>query len=262
MLLNILNQLRVFKRDLIISFEALRIHSFVYYWLMKFLPFGTTLHLKIRKKDIGVWVRKKNKIDIDVIHYVFVQKFHIPPIRLPEKPIIVDLGSNIGLTILDYHNTYKESMIYGYELDRGNYNLAKLNCDNIKNIHLFNKAVWLHDHGVYYNSDVNSDAYSVDSDSGSKDKLNYIESVTISKIMESNNIDFIHYLKMDIEGAEKQIFFDANLDWLDRILSLNIEMHNFSDQEIDRLLVLLQLKKFTAWKDTYHWNSVMAYKNI
>lgn len=59
--------------------------------------------------------------------YVFHDQYHLAPGRLPDRPVILDLGSNIGCTIVHYKYLYGGSRIIGVEMDEGNYELAKRN---------------------------------------------------------------------------------------------------------------------------------------
>ena len=48
--------------------------------------------------------------------------------------------------------------------------------------------------------------------------------MTIDTIMEEHRIDFIDILKIDIEGAEREVFGDASL-WIGKVDALIVELH-------------------------------------
>src|SRR4051812_18900750 len=61
--------------------------------------------------------------DIGVLHATFVRQYHLPP---PDSipAAILDLGSNIGLTVAHYACVFPEAKILGVELDANNFELC------------------------------------------------------------------------------------------------------------------------------------------
>ena len=60
--------------------------------------------IKIKINQIGnkkVLIRTST-IDLETLQSTFINKYHIPPFELPSNPIILDLGCNVGYTILHY----------------------------------------------------------------------------------------------------------------------------------------------------------------
>jgi hypothetical protein len=53
-----------------------------------------------------------------------------------------------------------------------------------------------------------------------------IRAVTIREIMEEQQIDFIDVLKIDIEGAEKEVFSSDYDYWLSKTRVIIIELHD------------------------------------
>lgn len=216
------------------------------------------LHLKGLKHSIKI---RKNFIDKEVVGYVFADKYHLPPkdTQLSKTPVILDLGSNIGLTIVHLKQLYPDSIIYGYEMNTDNYLLAKHNTKFYKNIHLHNQAIWTENTTVSYNASSDFDAYSLkknDTDSASIK----IQSTTVLSIIKKYNLTEIDYVKMDIEGAEEDILNQEDLTWLQYVKAINIEMHLDENQDIDTYINILKKHGFNAWKDNKHWSSIMAVK--
>ena len=54
--------------------------------------------------------------DLVVLEEIFVQQVYDRP-SLPEPAVIVDLGSNIGLSVLYFKLRYPDSRVFGYEAD-------------------------------------------------------------------------------------------------------------------------------------------------
>jgi FkbM family methyltransferase len=55
---------------------------------------------------------------------------------------------------------------------------------------------------------------------------NSITSITIDDVMKQYQIEEIDLLKIDIEGAEKELFFDNYENWLPKTKVLYIELHD------------------------------------
>ena len=106
---------------------------------------------------------RKNYIDKEVVNYVLGDQYHMPPntYEMPDSPVILDLGSNIGLTIAHMKHIYPSAKIIGYEMNKDNFKLAKTNTKMLNNVVVHNEAVWISDSIVSYDSDSGNDAYSI-----------------------------------------------------------------------------------------------------
>jgi hypothetical protein len=65
---------------------------------------------------------------------------------------------------------------------------------------------------------------------------------------------------MDIEGAEREIFFKGDLNWLRSVKLLNVELHDFSESEFDLLEKVLRSEGFQTQSHPKHWASIYAFK--
>ncbi len=205
---------------------------------------------------------RKNYTDREVVHYVLQDRFHLPPeiIELRDDPVILDLGSNIGLTIVHYKHLYPKASIYGFEMNEENFRLAKYNTKDFADVYLHNQAVWIHNDGVQFalNSDFDSFSIKPESENSLKNS-EIISSTTIQKILDDNSLGNVDFLKMDIEGAEEAILDQEDLEWLQSINSLNIEMHfDEGNDKMDHYLNILRDQGFNAWKSKHHWSSILA----
>jgi FkbM family methyltransferase len=55
---------------------------------------------------------------------------------------------------------------------------------------------------------------------------NIIEAIGIRELMEKYNLEYIDLLKIDIEGAEQELFESNYEDWLPKVKVMIIELHD------------------------------------
>lgn len=214
-------------------------------------------YLKKRAGDRTMLLRKYS-IDAEVFDYVFVEKYHRPDRTIASaSPVILDLGVNIGLSAVDLKQAYPQATVYGYELDRDNFRLAEKNCRGLRGVHLYNKAVWKDSRGIKYKKSGQADAYKVDSGVSGQEMVE-APSISMGDIISEHGLSKVDYVKMDIEGAEYEVF-QNDLGWLDITEQIKIEVHY--DADMFRFFEdKLREKGFEAVKDTHHWTTLIGYK--
>lgn len=205
---------------------------------------------------------RKNYTDREVIHYVLQDQYHLPPklSKMPDSPVILDLGSNIGLTMAHMKHIYPDAQIIGYEMNKENFLLAKRNTKFYDKVIVNHKAVWTEDTTVTYKNSSGYDAYAImnNQDTQYIEQGIEVQSRSIASIIKEHKLTHIDYLKMDIEGAEEAILLFEDLSWMDIVHAMNIEMHLDEEKDIGRYLKIIENKGFNAWKDDKHWSSIFA----
>lgn len=156
----------------------------------------------------------------------FKQEYEI---ELTKKPgIIVDAGANIGLASIYYANKYPDAMIIAVEPEYSNFSLLKKNVAPYANIIAVNKALW-GEKAMLDIVDPRLDKWGFQTHirkSGAKDISTMgIEGITINRLMDENKIDHIDILKVDIEGAEKEVFQSGDT-WISKVGIIAIELHD------------------------------------
>lgn len=206
-------------------------------------------------------IRVKNRVDRNVLEYVFFRKYHLPPeeFNMPNNAVIVDLGSNIGCTLIDYHLRYPTATIFGYEMHPENYSIARQNCQQYETVSLFNYAVWTQKGSVAFDTANLTDAFAINNQLERGENVLHIPSLAIADIFEDNHISVVDYLKMDIEGAEIEIF-NSNTDWLKKVHAMNIEFHNINTTQLEHYINLIAKYGFEVYKSKQHWLSIIAYR--
>lgn len=156
--------------------------------------------------------------DAEVLWDTFHCQYHLPTRDLSPKTI-VDLGSNIGLTIAHYAVLYPEARILGIELDKGNHKVAIQNIDAWKNrCRVIHGAVWTDDGEISYRGD-SEWGFHVHSRGHER-----VQALSMNSIVNQLNSQCVDFVKMDVEGAEADLLARA-ADWGHLVRTLKVEIH-------------------------------------
>lgn len=154
---------------------------------------------------------------------------------------IIDAGSNIGLTSLFFTEHFESARIIAVEPDTKNFQMLNYNLKEKTNFEFIkvNGAVWSSNSKIKVINDFRdrSDwSFRVEE----SDESNALQAYTINHLAEVNHFQYIDILKIDIEGAEKQIFVSSvsNLEFLSKTKCIAMEIHDEFDcrQEIYAVL--------------------------
>ena len=154
-----------------------------------------------------------------------------------ERPLIIDCGSNIGVTVLEWKSRWPMSEIICFEPDPHAFKILDKNIESndIPGIRCVNAAVLDHDGETEFFGDLSpgGDARgnSVDSAWALRDgsESTFVKSTRLSSYIADRDVSF---LKLDIEGAEQRVIADI-AQHLDRVAAIYIEVHE-TDDSIDR----------------------------
>ncbi len=159
---------------------------------------------------------------------------------LPANPLIIDIGANAGYFNIMLFSKIKEATVYAYEPIRSNYELfnknIRLNPALENHIHLYNKAVTgtvaaTVELFMEEPSD-NSVIASVYADFDSQNKYSVtVPAITLSQILQENNLSHIDLIKIDCEGSEYPIIYETPVTVWNMIDMLTIEVHNLDEEK-------------------------------
>lgn len=198
-------------------------------WLLWRERRGSTGLVSLDYAGYRCWLRL-NTTDPLVWYSVFVQEDY--GAELPFQPrTIVDAGAYTGLSSIYFAHKYPEARIIAIEPDPENFDLLVKNtkaCPRVQPIHA---ALWRTDSPVrlIQNSDghwaslVRDDEAKV---SQSKTPIPApVKGVSVEGLMSRFGLDVIDLLKIDIEGAEKDVFA-APASWVRNVGAIFVELHD------------------------------------
>lgn len=159
-----------------------------------------------------------------------------------DAPHIIDVGANIGLSLLYFKKLYPHCTIVAYEPDRKIFELLKRNVSGLSGVDLRNSAAWTEDTQLTFYSE-GSLAGSVSMDFIRKGDAVTVSAERLKKEIARRPVDF---LKIDIEGAENAVLFDIE-DELANVDLLFFEYHSVPG-EGQRLGELLELVRSAGFR--------------
>ncbi len=214
-------------------------------------PERETVRVGVKDTDMAFICRLKST-DMDVIFDTFTIPYHIPPHAPPENATIVDLGSNIGCTLVHYDRLYKPKTLIGVEMDAENYALAHRNTRiNGTQCSLLHAAIWPTDGEVAY---AGEEAWGFTIAPGGETR---VRALSMESLIHQYKLYRIDYLKIDIEGAELQLL-QGDLYWTQVVRRLHVEIHYPDRERFEAINDALVRAGFSTERDTVHWSALHA----
>jgi FkbM family methyltransferase len=188
----------------------------------------STLSLRLGTNGRRVRVRA-NTSDVTCLEKVFVEEeYRLPldanPSFAASPQLIVDAGANIGMATLYFAQAFPQARIVAIEPEASNFAALRANCEGLANVMLKQAALWPVRASLQLtDTRAQNWCFSVRPASDTADAL---PAITIPDILAECSADFIDLLKLDIEGAERELFSDSCEEWLPRVRMIVIELHD------------------------------------
>jgi FkbM family methyltransferase len=170
--------------------------------------------------------------DIFILFEILMdQCYNIPDLMLaPDKVhVIIDCGANIGITSLFLAGRYPNARIYSIEPNEENFELLKRNTANEPRIVPIHAAVV---GDARKNARLSTGRPSWGNTITENDQGLEVLAFTVEQICQDHRLARVDLLKVDIEGAEKEMF--ANGSFLRVVDFIIIELHNYSLEQFSQ----------------------------
>jgi FkbM family methyltransferase len=179
---------------------------------------------------------------------IFVRNIYLFKAESP-NPKIIDLGANIGLSVLYFKMLYPQSEICALEADPKIFEYLENNIrtNGFEDVMLVNKAAWKENATLKFASD-GADGGRVVS-AGEPARYVEVEAIDVSELVAKGVVDL---LKIDIEGAEVDVLSRCR-DVLSNVQKIFVEYHSKAGQ-IQNLSVLLEILESQGFR--YHIQSM------
>jgi FkbM family methyltransferase len=161
--------------------------------------------------------------DVAAFEHVFINDEYGFSLARPPS-IIVDAGANVGMSAAYFSLRYPAATIIAIEPEPSNFDILRKNAKQFPRIIPLNAALWNHEGAVRVqdggggNWGIKVTDVNISSDAS-------IRALTLSALLKELGIDRVDLLKIDVEGAECEIFEDA-APWINRVGVICAELHD------------------------------------
>lgn len=186
------------------------------------IKFNSTDRLKLKGVQHPIKLRSGSS-DINAFRQVFLYKEY--NFETTEPQFIIDGGSNIGLAAIYFANKFPQATIVSIEPELENFNLLKENTREYKTIHPIQSGIWNNTTFLKVkNIGLGNWGFIVEEHSA--EDADTFRAISIGDILKKFNQPEIDILKLDVEGAEKEIFSSNYQNWLPVTKILIVELHD------------------------------------
>lgn len=208
-------------------------------------PSGKKLSFSLRRKTTDFHIF--NQVFRSCEYQSLIDLAH--KLDLPENPVIVDAGANVGCTSIWFQCAFPNALVFAVEIEKGNFEKLERNIhinSMDKNVKPLNFALWSRCENLVIHDqfrDGREYAFSVKLPENREYHSDLVvKGISMREIRDRFNIEQVHILKMDIEGSEKFLLEDlaTATDTLDTVRLLALEVH---DEMASRTLIEANLKQ-------------------
>ncbi len=193
----------------------------------------------VNGKPLQVVMRGQHSSDVQVMDQVFAGREYAPLIEEVNKKgqlnsirFIIDAGCNVGYATAYFKVYFPEASVIAIEPDPNNYKQSGKNfsLNRLHNITLLEGGVWPRDAWLELKNDLGDrkewSCYVTESKTPTG-----LKGFSFESILKESSFDIIDILKIDIEGAEKELFEQENIikSVLAKTKFLAIEIHDFTN---------------------------------
>jgi FkbM family methyltransferase len=134
---------------------------------------------------------------------------------------IIDAGANIGVESLRFRHNHPDARIVAIEPDSGNFAVLSRNLAGDPECELLNVALWSGPATLTLRDGAGNEAFQVTAETGGGPQ---VEAVSIDDILQRTGWPRISILKLDIEGAEHELFSAGADRWIGRVDCIIMEI--------------------------------------
>lgn len=138
--------------------------------------------------------------------------------------VILDIGANIGLATLWFKHRYPDARIIAMEPDPESFALLERNTRHIQGVERVNAALTAIDGSIgLERGGLNPSAFHVRPlQPGERG----VEAISMPSLLARLNLTAVDLLKLDIEGAEKEVFEAHDIGWMEKVDVIAVELHD------------------------------------
>jgi FkbM family methyltransferase len=193
---------------------------------------------------------RRNTSDADIFSQILIEhEYECIPDNLNIAGLVVDLGANVGYSAAYLLSRYPKAFVFAVEPDPGNFVALQGNLKPYSGRHkAVQAAAWPHKERITFNTSHagqgNEWARSVRA--ADDHAIEFVDTVSLPDILSQSGFDRISLLKIDIEGAETELFRHGVDQWIDKVDNIVIELHG--DEANRAFYAVIQKQPFSIKK--------------
>jgi FkbM family methyltransferase len=178
---------------------------------------------KTRSKKI-IKLRKQSTDLMALTHVWLIEEYKKENFEIKPNDVVIDVGAHIGLFTIYASQFCTNGKIYSFEPFVNNYELLleNIKLNNLDNVKSFNQAISNSNESIKLFLNDDESGHSMFSQSS---KSIIVDSISLQKFFDENQIKHCNFLKLDCEGAEYEIIKNLPLEYFQKIDKLVIEYH-------------------------------------
>jgi FkbM family methyltransferase len=213
-------------------------HMPLFFAVLDVLFFKFRLHsfpVRFRNPDVGtpLWIRLGTS-DGSVFGQVFCDREYSCFDALAAPGLIIDCGANVGYSSVYFLNRFPGAFVIALEPFPENFRVLQKNLAPYAGRCLaLQQAVWSRPGRLRFRSHYSAkEAWMVEVREAQGEEPGEVEAVALGQVLEKSGFARIAILKVDVEGAEREIFSHGVESWLPRTDNIAIELHGAEAEKI------------------------------
>ncbi len=169
---------------------------------------------------------RRHTSDVAAFEQIFIDREYDLPIGDMSPKFIIDGGANVGCASAFFAYKFPQASIWAFEPEGSNYDILEQNGKRFENVTTMKAAIWNSDTHVEIGNP-NDEKWAFKVQQASIDGLLRIQALSIPSILKMAGVDRVDILKLDIEGAERELFDGSSAQWIDQVGMIIIELHDW-----------------------------------
>ena len=204
--------------------------------MARVVPSPLLARLRWRGRDI---LYRQGTTDPFVLYQVLLKRgkkaeYYVPPALKPK--IILDIGSNMGASVIYFHRQFPEAKIFGFEPHPETFGVLEKNVADLPGVRVFNYGLGAARERIAVSADrVNYGAFNIRGhfkDRGYPAVPTECEIRRLDEVLRELQITQVDLLKIDCEGSEADVFATLPDEILNRCQWIVGEFHDHSAFEV------------------------------
>jgi FkbM family methyltransferase len=164
-----------------------------------------------------------------VLNEIFLDGvYDVPGVDLAKCRSVLDIGANVGMFALYVLSRAPQARVYCFEPSSHTFSVLERNIEaNHARIKPFRVAVAGSNGVAHLSLTGNSVEFAL---AGAGPATERVECVDLQRVFELTGVETFDFVKMDIEGAEREVFAATSDELLTRIHALALEWHHSWDE--------------------------------